>query len=48
MEYTDEEWDVVCEDRQRNRYRAHLAAHPHPADPDHPEPEDYGLENDDE
>jgi len=48
MEIPDEAFDEAYEDRQRRRYAAHLAQHPHPADPDHPELEDYGLEDDDE
>ena len=47
-EYTDDEWDEICEERMIKRYRAHLAAHPHPADPDHPDPEDYGIFEDDD
>ena len=42
-ELPDEAWDVYVEERQMMRYRAALSAHPHPADPDHPEPEEYGI-----
>ena len=48
MEIPDEAWDEWYEDRQRQRYCSHLAAHPHPADPDHPDPADYGLEDEDD
>lgn len=46
MEYDDEYDDY--DDRMRKRYRNHLAAHPHPADPDHPDPEDYGLDDEED
>ncbi len=39
------EW---LEDKLRRDYRAHLARHPHPADPDHPDPEEYGIFEEDE
>lgn len=39
------EW---LEDKLRRDYRAHLAAHPHPRDPDHPDPEEYGIFEEDE
>lgn len=42
-ELPDEAWEIYLDDRQRKRYQAALALHPHPADPDHPE-----LEDDDE
>lgn len=48
MEYPDEVLDDFYEERQWRRYRAHLAQHPHPSDPDHPTLEEYGLEDDDE
>ena len=39
------EW---LEDKLRRDYRAHLAAHPNPRDPDHPDPEEYGIFEEDE
>ena len=50
MELSEEAWVEYCDDRQRRRYQSKLAAHPHPADPDHPDPEEYGIfeEEDDE
>ena len=48
MDTYDEIPDEVYEERRRSSYRAHLAAHPHPHDPDHPEPEEYGLYEEDE
>ncbi len=39
------EW---LEDKLRQDYHTHLAAHPHPRDPDHPAPGDYGLEDEEE
>lgn len=44
----DDAWVAYVDERQRRRYQAALAAHPDPRDPDHPEPEDYGLGADDE
>lgn len=44
----DDDGGVVewLEDKLRRDYLRHLAAHPDPRDPDHPEPEDYGQETD--
>jgi hypothetical protein len=50
LEYPDEAWDEEYDYQRRRDYRAHLAAHPDPRDPDHPDPEEYGIfeEKDDE
>ncbi len=39
----DDAWQEFCDDKALRRYYAALRAHPHPSDPDHPEPEEYGL-----
>lgn len=43
-ELPEDAWVEYVDDLQRKRYRSHLAAHPDPRDPDYPEPEDYGLD----
>lgn len=45
MEIPDEIFDEWHEEQQLKRYRSHLAQHPHLADPDHPDPEDYGIQD---
>ena len=35
-------------EESKKRYRNALLSHPHPADPDHPDPEEYGIEDDEE
>ena len=42
-EIPDEALDEWYDEKQRRAYYSHLAAHPHPADPDHPDPEEYGI-----
>lgn len=39
--------DDVWHAMQVEEYRAELARHPHPSDPDHPDPEEFGLDPDD-
>jgi hypothetical protein len=43
MEIPDEAWDEWYAEKQRRNYRMELMAHPHPSDPDHPDPEEYGI-----
>ena len=47
-EIPDDAWDDWYEDRRRKLYQSELARHPHPSDPDHPDPEDYGIEDDED
>lgn len=47
-EIPDEAWDEWYDERQRRRYYSELSRHPHPSDPDHPDPEEYGIFEDDE
>ena len=47
MEIPDEALDEWYEEKQRRAYRNALMAHPHPADPDHPDPEEYGIYEED-
>lgn len=48
MEIPEEAYSEWCDERDRKRYRSALIAHPHPADPDHPDPEEYGIFEEDE
>lgn len=41
--YPDDFESLQYENSQIKAYQRHLSAHPNPRDPDHPEPEDYGL-----
>jgi len=43
-EPSDEAWSEYWDDLERRRYRNHLMRHPHPSDPDHPDPAEYGME----
>lgn len=42
-EIPDEAWDEEYDYRRKRDYQSALMRHPHPADPDHPEPEEYGI-----
>ena len=41
--YPDDYEELVQIDRQYKAYNRALLAHPDPRDPDHPEPEEYGV-----
>lgn len=41
--YPDDLEDLVAEDRKVKAYHKALANHPDYRDPDHPDPEDYGI-----
>lgn len=48
MEYPSEALAEEYEYQQVRRYESHLAAHPHRMDPDHPDPFEYGIEEEDD
>lgn len=48
MEYPSEVLAEEYEYQQVRRYESHLAAHPHRMDPDHPDPFEYGIEEEDD
>lgn len=46
--YPPEVDDIIHEDNQRRAYLRQLSKHPDYRDPNHPEPEDFGLKYNEE